>query len=523
MTRDEKEFVSALRTLLRERVGDSRYELWFAKPTKLTCFGQALCVSAPNQFLLSWLQRSFEQDLVSCLTELGRGNNSSPRRLSFQLDSELPHDVEPATPSTQHKLTRRKEGPQLPKSSESLVPSLSASILSVSKISADETGVATSTAELAPHSRGIPHHKEMKPKGQRRVQQSTGDVKPGRTPRSFASLEGFVVGESNRTAFAAAELVLQQLGAFSPFFLHGPSSVGKTHLLEGIWSQTRKSGRSAVFLTAEQFTSYFVAALRGGGMPSFRRKYRDVDVLLIDDLQFICGKKRTEEELLYTIDSLGREGRQVVLASDKPPAELAGLGPELQARLQAGLACQVALPDLPEREELVRRFAQQRSMELPENVVQLVASRIVSHARELSGAVNQLFAATLSTGGEIDLGVAQNILGETRRAGPQLQLKEIEKAVCQEFQLEPKQLRSSKKTQNVSQPRMLAMWLARKHTRAALSEIGNYFGGRSHSTVVSAQKKVNGWVKSQQMLHCNTGDWTADEAVRRLESRLRVG
>ncbi len=486
MIRDEKEFVSALRTLLRERVGDIRYELWFGESTHMACVGQALCVSAPNQFVLEWLQRNFRNDLLECLREIADGK----RGLQFQLGDALKDGTRGDSRESAH---------------STQLATLSTASLAEAASSAQRSRSRANIAPSDPQTSTLP---------------ATATSRPA---KRFATLDDFVVGESNRTAFKAAELIIEQPGTVSPYFVFGPSSVGKTHLLEGIWSRSRKSGRTAVFLTAEQFTTYFVAALKGGGMPSFRRKYRDVDLLLIDDLQFICGKRRTEEELLYTVDSLARDGRQVILAADRQPAELPGLGPELQTRLQAGLACQMAYPELPEREGLVRRFAKLRSLQLEDDVVRLIAGRIESHARELCGAVNKLFAQQLATSEEINAECVVSTLAESiSRPAPKLQLKEIEQAVCQEFQLEPKQLRSSRKTQDVSQPRMLAMWLARKYTRAALSEIGSYFGGRSHSTVVSAQKKVNQWVENGQELQCNSGNWTADEAVRRLESRLRV-
>lgn len=557
VTRDETEFVSALRTLLRQRVGAGRYDLWFGE-SSLTLHGNILSVCAPTQFIANWLQRQFQLELKACLRELSAagqdaaadsagipeavflvgqahdlnaGAKAGPSRQTAG-SADLAEDAHSADPAQGSDVSEESAPKSLQvfqsRLTSSDAPCELGSILS-------GTDIPRQPAKAAPHTPSKPAIGNRAATTGPAVGRPTAansvpptipgtNPAPGTSPRKFASLDDFVVGGSNRSAWNAAELVFSRPGALTPLFIHGPTSVGKTHLLEGIWSKARRAGISAVFLTAEQFVSSYVSALRGGGMPSFRRKHRDVGFLLIDDLHFISGKKKSEEELLFTIDALVHDGRQIVLAADVTPAELEGFGPELQTRLQAGLACPIDRPGLAEREGIVRRFAMQRELALPDDVLHYVASRIETHARELCGAVNRLYAFHLATGRDVDLAAAEEVLGESlRRARPQIQLKEIERAVCQEFQIDAKNLRSPKKTQDVSHPRMLAMFLARKHTRAALSEIGSYFGGRSHSTVVSAQKKVERWIKVQQILAGNASNFTADEAIRRLEERLRVG
>ena len=349
--------------------------------------------------------------------------------------------------------------------------------------------------------------------GRGRGRHATPPTAPPR--RRFASLDTFVAGETNRLAIASAEMVVRQPGQLTPLMFHGPTSVGKTHLLEGIWTAARKSHQrlTAVYLSAEQFTSHFLEALRGSGLPSFRRKYRGVGLLILDDLQFFVGKRATQIELLHTVDTFLREGRQLVFAADRSPAELAELGPELTTRLTSGLVCRIEPADHATRLGIVGQMARRMKLDVPPEVRQFIASRLTSHARELSGALCRLQATSESLGRPISLAMAEEALGDLiRHSGRAVRLADIEKAVCEVFGLEPASLQSDAKEKRVSHPRMLAMWLARKHTRAALSEIGHYFGRRSHSTVISAQKRVDVWMAAGQPL---------DLAERHLGDRRR--
>ena len=350
------------------------------------------------------------------------------------------------------------------------------------------------------------------------------DAAPPR--RRFASLETFVAGEANRLAIASAEMVVRQPGQLTPLMFHGPTSVGKTHLLEGIWTAARKTHQrlTAVYLSAEQFTSHFLEALRGSGLPSFRRKYRGVGVLILDDLQFFVGKRATQIELLHTVDTFLREGRQLVFAADRSPADLAELGPELTTRLTSGLVCRIEPPDHATRLGILGQMARRMKIDVPPDVQRFVASRLTSHARELSGALCRLQATAESLGRPISLAMAEEALSDLiRHSVRAVRLADIEKAVCETFGLEPASLQSDAKGKRVSHPRMLAMWLARKHTRAALSEIGHYFGRRSHSTVISAQKRVDGWMTSGRSLDLAERHWPADNAIRQVERRLAAG
>ena len=339
-------------------------------------------------------------------------------------------------------------------------------------------------------------------------------------------LDEFVVGLCNRMAHAAGEMAAARPGAMSPLVLHGPSGTGKTHLLEGICGHFRglHPRSSAVYLSAEQFTTTFLQSLHGTGLPGFRRTCRTADLLAIDDLQFFVGKKATIVELQQTIDAVQRQGRQLVFACDREPEALADLGPDLLVRLSGGMTARLLPPDEEVRRGIVESIAARRGLAIPADVVHYVAARMTRHTRELAGAVNRLEATSHMLGLPITLAMAEEALADlVRSSGRSVRLADIERAVCAAFGIEAGALKSAQRGKKVNHPRMLAMFLARKHTPAPLTEIGSYFGRRSHSTVISAQKAVDEWVAKQSRIVLADAEWNAADAIRRVEETLRAG
>jgi chromosomal replication initiator protein len=318
--------------------------------------------------------------------------------------------------------------------------------------------------------------------------------------------------------------VVEQPGQLNPLFVHGPCGVGKTHLLEGIWSEVRRrGGRRIIYLTAEQFTIYFLQALRGSGLPNFRQKYRGVDLLILDDVQFFAGKQATITEVLHTLDALQRESSQIVLAADRPPAELTILGNELQARIGGGLVCPMHALDVDTRRTLLDALIERRQLQFDAAVRDRIAQRVPGDARQMIGLLNRLWATSQTLQCTPSLLMIDEVLDELfPTTGGMIKLEDIERVVCDEFGLEPALLRSDKRSRSVSHPRMLAMFLARKLTHAALTEIGEYFGRRSHSTVLSAQHKVEDWVERGQQLKCDKSQRDVQTLLSRLERNLRA-
>ena len=356
------------------------------------------------------------------------------------------------------------------------------------------------------------------------VPASTPAVLPARLPAHWSHV---VVGPCNQLAMTAVQSVARQPGSVSPLYLYGPSGSGKSLLVDCLLQDSRRRfpGRRAVMLSAEQFTSQFVEALKGTGLPSFRRKYRDVDLLILDDVHFFAGKKATLIELQSTLDMLQRSGRQLVLTADRPPQEIVGLGKELGNRLCGGLVCRLEPPDAETRMGILRHHCQQRGVKAPSTVLDLIVDGVQGDARLLSGALWRLQAASQAWSRPITRELAEGTLADLLRVSRRvIRLPDIEQAVCEAFGLDSRSLQSDGKQRAVSQPRMLAMWLARKYTRSALSEIGQYFGRRSHTSVIAANRKIDQLMDSEAPMPRSGGaDAAFLQAARRVELMLRTG
>jgi chromosomal replication initiator protein len=338
--------------------------------------------------------------------------------------------------------------------------------------------------------------------------------------------EDWIVGNHNRFATTGAEMVLEKPGRVSPLLIHGPHGVGKSHLAVGLAHRlkTMYRYRRVVCLTGEQFTIEYTESARSGGFASFRKKYRDVEVLVIDDVQFLLGKTGTLIELRNTIDMLMRDQRQIILVADRGLHELAGMGTDLFARLSGGMACAIDPMDSSTRRTLLARLCEQQATHVDAEVLDWVAEHCGSDARVLQGIVHRLAAQQRICGGKLTSDDAIRSISDIVRANqPIVRLRDIEKVVCEAFGLEDDVLRAKSKCQSFSQPRMLAMFLARKYTRTALSEIGAYFGNRQHSTVISAHKKVETWLDANEVLQMGRTHVPVQEILRSLEVTLQVG
>jgi chromosomal replication initiator protein len=339
------------------------------------------------------------------------------------------------------------------------------------------------------------------------------------------TLNDVIVGASNRVAVTASKSVSANLGRVSPFFVHGPTGSGKSVLLQALATEVRRhaSRPKVVYISAESFVSQFCDAIHGQGFPAFRAKFRTPDLLVVDDVQFLGGKRGSMGEFQQTIDDLLRAGKQVALAADQSPSELTALGPELINRLSGGLVCPLETPDFEMRMSLLRRWGNEATPVIPEDVLRLLAERLTGDVRPLAGAIHRLRAASIALDAKITTEFAERTLADVFRSVHKfVRLIDIEKAICESFSVDSASLHSASKSREVSQPRMLAMFLARKLTRAPLSEIGEYFGRRSHSTVISAQTKVQGWLKKNSKIALGLEECGIEEAIRRVEGRLKA-
>ena len=390
------------------------------------------------------------------------------------------------------------------------------------KLNAEKSDVGSTAAEPESSHRRVSNTL----KSQVSQTKSGNAVRKSTLRRPTVCLEEFAVGSSNRMAFAAVELAANRLGEMSPVLLHGPSGVGKSHLLAGICHHARqvRPGLVVAMFSAEQFTTNFLQALHGSGLPGFRRSCRSVDLLAVDDLQFFVGKRATLLELQSTVDTLHRAGKQIIFASDRDVESLSGLGSELTGRLRGGMTAGIMPPDYEVRRGIVAGLAEKRQLNLPTNVIDFLANNLTRHARELIGGINRLEAASHMLGAPVTLDLAKEALADlVRSSARSLRLADIEQAVCAAFGISESDLKSTRRSRAVNQPRMLAMFLARKHTGAALADIGRHFGRRSHSTVVAAEKTVRKWMTSQSSIVLADATWDVEQAIRRVEDVLRAG
>jgi chromosomal replication initiator protein len=311
------------------------------------------------------------------------------------------------------------------------------------------------------------------------------------------SFDQFIIGHGNRLAHAAALAVAELPGqAYNPLFLHAPPGLGKTHLLHAIGNYVLAYGGGAKvrYTTAEAFTNHFLSALSTRALDPFKRAYRDADVLLIDDVQFLANKARTEEEFFHTFNALYESGRQLVVTCDQLPRSLTGLAARLRERFEAGLVADMSLPDHATRVAILRKRAALDGVALAEPaVLDLIASRVTNNIRALEGALIRVVAYHSLTQRPVDLALTREVMDSMypRRGSAQPTVEDVKRTVAERFAISTDELISPARTVRVAWPRQLAIHLARELTGASLQAIGDAFGGRNHATVLHACKRVS--------------------------------
>jgi chromosomal replication initiator protein len=309
------------------------------------------------------------------------------------------------------------------------------------------------------------------------------------------TFENFVVGKPNELAFAASKRVAElETPPFNPLFLYGGVGLGKTHLMHAIaWEIRRQSPRRrVVYLSAEKFMYQFIKALRHRDTMSFKELFRNADVLMVDDVQFIGGKESTQEEFFHTFNTLIDRGRQIVISADRSPAELAGLEERIRSRLGWGLVADIHPTTYELRLGILQAKAEQLiGLEVPERVLEFLARRITSNVRELEGALNRIVAQATLVGRAITPDMAQEVLQDLLRAHEKrVTIEDIQKRVADHFGVKISDMHSARRARAVARPRQVAMYLAKQLTPRSLPEIGKKFGGRDHTTVMHAVRKI---------------------------------
>ena len=319
------------------------------------------------------------------------------------------------------------------------------------------------------------------------------------------TFDAFVIGSGNQFAHAACQAVAERPSkAYNPLFLYGGTGMGKTHLMQAIGHEIkRRTPQSAIcYVSSEKFTNEMINSLRYDKMISFRDKFRTVDVLLVDDIQFLAQKERTQEEFFHTFNALHESMKQIVIASDRPPKELAEFEDRLRSRFEWGLIADIQPPDLETKVAILQKKAEQERVTLPTDVALFIATNIRSNVRELEGALIRLVAHSSLIGAEITLPYTQQVLKNfIDSQARKVTIEAIQKAVAEQFGLRLVEIKAKNNSRSIVYPRQIAMYLAKHLTEASLPEIGRQFGGKHHTTVLHSVDKIDGVRKNDKDLN----------------------
>ena len=433
--RAEQEQMDGFFGALVSRIGPQKYNAWFKHGTRAVVEDGHVRILVPNPFVANWIEAHYQADMVAAVQEhLGR---------------EMPVVV-------------------------TVDPSLSGSLR---KTQLDNQAQLVAKAS----------------QGHGRVDRATPQV------QLRHKLEDFIVGESNRLAHSAAlQVATGQNAAFNTLFVHGPCGVGKTHLLQGICNlASKRTGQVRWrYVTGEQFTNEFITSLRAKKLEEFRSRYRKLDLLAIDDVHFLAAKKATQDEFLHTFVAIESAGKTVVMASDAHPRLVGDLNDGLVSRFMSGMVVKVSAPDFATRMSILTRRSQQMKLSLTPDVLEYVGRHVRGSVRELEGTLIKLTALSALEKGPVTLSLATEALADhMARTESVITVGDIEAAAAAFFGITPADIHSSRRTKTVSVARMVAMFLARRHTRMSYPEIGRFMG-KNHSSAVLAVQRLEAILKS---------------------------
>jgi len=428
-------------TLIEGKVGQHSFSTWF-KPTALKAdHGRSLVIRVPAPLLVEWLPRHYSVVIAEALTEVGR----SQPQLVFVVGSAPAPDAAPARVTD----GVRPQPPEMPTSRDA---------------------TAEPPAPAAP----------------------AAPLPGGLNPRY--TFDTFIVGPSNQFAHAACRAVAEAPSrSYNPLFIYGGVGLGKTHLMHAVghYVVQHNPGLTLTYISSERFMNEMINAVRFDRVLEFRSRYRSVDVLLVDDIQFVSGKEGTQTEFFHTFNALHDAQKQIVISSDRPPHEIPALEERLRSRFEWGLIADIQPPDIETKAAILKKKAETEAVPLPDAVAMYIASRIKSNIRELEGSLIRLLAFASLTGRPLTIELAQdvlrNVIDHDERA---VTIEQIQQFVADYYQLKLHDLKSRNNSKSVAMPRQIAMYLCKMLTHASLPEIGRSFGGKHRSTVIHSIKKV---------------------------------
>lgn len=441
---------------IEKRVNHESFNTWFRPLSFNSLSNSVIYINAPNELFPNWIEGNYSEIIEESLTELGMPDH----HVSFILSAPL--------------LEENANGSQ-PEPSSDLYP-LPAGVSE--PVSPAETTEDTSAARIL-------------------------DLEPELSLNSKYTFETFVVGSCNQFAHAASQAVADSpFRTYNPLFLYGGVGLGKTHLMHAIGQSVRSRNRHLrlTYISSEKFMNELINAIRYDKAQAFREKYRGIDVLLIDDIQFIAGKERTQEEFFHTFNALYDSQKQIVISSDCPPREIPTLEERLHSRFEWGLIADLQPPDLETKVAILKRKAEAEKIDLPDNVALFVAGKIKSNIRELEGSLIRLIAYASLKGRPIDIELTKEALNleEDERV---ITIEMIQRVVADHYGLRPSDLRSKNNSRNIATPRQVAMYLCKQLTPCSLPEIGRDFGNKHHTTVLHSCTKIAELYKSKGDFH----------------------
>ncbi len=438
--------------LVKTRISTDAFDRWFSALKWLGDDGKSWAIQVPNAIHIFFLESNFSPTIEAALAEIVPGG----RKINF-VTAELEEKTPQPAPSAE-----------------------------------DSEPAAPRKTERPEERRGSP-------------------LNPRNT---FAA---FVVGANNEFAYAAAEAVANAPARkFNPLFIYGASGLGKTHLLHGIGHAViaNKKNAKIAYLTSEQFTNEFIDAIQHKSLAAFRKKYRHADVLMIDDIHFLCGKERSQEEFFHTFNALHDGHKQIVLSSDKPPSEIDNLEQRLVSRFEWGMTAELQPPDMETRIAILRSKAETLHIRVEPWIMEFLADRIRNNVRRLEGAITrvatyQSMNGQSMNGREISKQILENLLRDIfqEQVRKTVSIEQIQKKVAEHYDVRLADMTSKRRPANIAFPRQIAMYLSRELTTASLSEIGESFGGRDHGTVIHANKQVKAQIEKDDRVR------TAVEAI----------
>lgn len=438
--------IDKIQSNLEQRIGSKSFQLWFKNSARLSYDERRLCVQVPNDWVGGWIENNFTDHLQAAAK-----------------------DATGLTPDLRVEINR-----------------------GLFTVTGDTPGERRTRDTAARPARSIAGHR------------------PTRKLRYYLST--FVVGSANQVAYSTIQAVTDQVTSrFTPLFVHGPCGLGKTHLLQGLCNALTEKHPTVAwrYVSGEEFTNQFIVAVKTGALDGFRRQYRAVDVLVIDDVHFLANKRATQEEFLCTYNAIDAAGKQVVMASDAHPRKIGQLNTSLVDRFISGMVVEIEPPDRETRAEIVRRRGKDLGVALSKPVVDRLADAMAGNVRELEGAILKLLAYSSLCNQPVSLHIAEQVIREcTRPRSSSLQASEIEKQVASYFGVKVADIRCSKRTRSIATARAVAMYLTRKHTPMSFPEIGKYMGNKNHSTVILACKKIEQSLGLDQEVSWNAGGGT---------------